>query len=50
MKYQVYKKQPGFTLLEVLVAIGIFSVVAMVSYSTLDSYLDQRERLTVHYA
>ncbi|MCP4049029.1 MAG: type II secretion system minor pseudopilin GspJ, partial [Gammaproteobacteria bacterium] len=40
----------GFTLLEVLVAIGIFSVVAMVSYSTLDSYLDQRERLTVHYA
>ncbi len=50
MKYRVYKKQPGFTLLEVLVAIGIFSVVSMVSYSTLDSYLDQRERLTVHYA
>ncbi len=50
MKHQIYKKQPGFTLLEVLVAIGIFSVVAMVSYSTLDSYLDQRERLTLHYA
>lgn len=43
-------KQTGFTLLEVLVAIGIFSVVAMISYSTLDTYLDQRERLTVHYA
>ena len=39
----------GFTLLEMLVAIGIFSVVAMVSYTTLDTYLDQRERLTVHY-
>ncbi len=30
-------------------AIGVFSVVAMVSYTTLDTYLDQRERLTVHY-
>jgi len=40
----------GFTLLEVLVAIGIFSIVAMVSYSTLDTYLEQRERLTTHYA
>jgi len=43
------KKQLGFTLLEVLVAIGVFSMVAMVSYTTLDTYLDQRERLTVHY-
>ena len=41
--------QNGFTLLEVLVAIGVFSVVAMVSYTTLDSYIQQRERLKVHY-
>jgi general secretion pathway protein J len=41
--------QGGFTLLEVLVAIGIFSVVAIVSYTTLDTYIDQRERLTSHY-
>lgn len=39
----------GFTLLEVLVAIGVFSVVAMVSYTTLDTYIDHRERLQVHY-
>jgi general secretion pathway protein J len=50
MKVLVHDKLSGFTLLEVLVAIGIFSVVAIVSYTTLDSYLDQRERLTVHYA
>ena len=43
------RRAAGFTLLEVLVAIGVFSVVAMVSYTTLDTYLDQRERLTVHY-
>ena len=42
--------QSGFTLLEVLVAIGIFSVVAIVSYTTLDTYIQQRERLTSHYA
>jgi len=50
MKVLAHDKLSGFTLLEVLVAIGIFSVVAIVSYTTLDSYLDQRERLTVHYA
>ncbi len=44
------KNQSGFTLLEVLVAIGIFSVVAIISYTTLDTYIDQRERLTSHYA
>ncbi len=41
--------QSGFTLLEVLVAIGIFSVVAVISYTTLDTYIDQRERLISHY-
>lgn len=39
----------GFTLLEVLVSIGVFSMVALISYSTLDTYIDQRERLLVHY-
>lgn len=43
-------RSSGFTLLEVLVAIGVFSVVAMISYTALDTYLEQRERLTVHYA
>ena len=43
------QRQSGFTLLEVLVAIAVFSVVAMVSYTTLDTYLDQRARLTQHY-
>ena len=49
MKMLSRKKQAGFTLLEVLVAIGIFSLVAMISYSTLDTYIAQRERLTEHY-
>lgn len=44
------RNQFGFTLLEVLVAIGIFSVVAIISYTTLDTYIEQRERLTSHYA
>jgi general secretion pathway protein J len=42
-------RSPGFTLLEVLVAIGIFSLVAIISYSTLDTFIAQRERLTIHY-
>ncbi len=49
MMRPVKKAQTGFTLLEVLVAISVFSVVAIVSYSTLDTYLQQRERLTLHY-
>lgn len=39
----------GFTLLEVLVSISVFSMVALISYSTLDTYIDQRERLQLHY-
>lgn len=42
-------KQAGFTLLEVLVSIAVFSMIAMVSYSTLDTYIDHRERLGEHY-
>ena len=42
-------KQSGFTLLEVLVSIAVFSMVALVSYSTLDTYIDHRERLNTHY-
>ncbi len=44
-----HRKQLGFTLLEVLVSISVFSMVALVSYSTLDTYIDQRERLKTHY-
>ena len=44
-----FPKQSGFTLLEVLVSIGVFSMVALVSYSTLDTYIDHRERLNTHY-
>jgi len=50
MKRPLRIAETGFTLLEVLVAISIFSVVAIISYSTLDTYLQQRERLTVHYS
>ena len=35
----------GFTLLEVLVVMSIFSVIAMVSYTMLTQYLDTTERL-----
>ncbi len=51
MTYPLNKSssERGFTLLEVLVSISVFSMVALVSYSTLDAYIDQRERLLVHY-
>lgn len=39
----------GFSLMEVLVAIAIFAVVAGISYSTLDRYIEQREFLANHY-
>lgn len=41
--------EQGFTLLEVLVSISVFSMVALVSYSTLDTYIEHRERLQGHY-
>lgn len=45
----VLRKQAGFTLLEVLVSIAVFSMIAIISYSTLDTYIDHRERLGAHY-
>lgn len=45
----VSSNHKGFTLLEVLVSIAIFSMLAIISYTTLDTYIDQRERLTEHY-
>ena len=39
----------GFTLLEVLIAVAIFAVISMISYSTLSQYLIVRERLDENY-
>lgn len=47
--YSHIERQSGFTLIEILVAIAIFSVIAVISFSTLDVYIDQRERLVTHY-
>jgi general secretion pathway protein J len=38
-------RQHAFTLIEVLVAIAIFAILALISYRTLSSVLDTRERL-----
>ncbi len=43
------REEVGFTLIEILVAIAIFSVIAVISFSTLDTYIDHRERLVNHY-
>ena len=37
------KRPSGFTLLEMVVAIGIFSVIAAISYTSIDRFLDTRE-------
>ena len=37
------KRFNGFTLLEMVVAIGIFSVIAAISYTSIDRFLDTRE-------
>ena len=40
-----YIDHGGFTLLEVLVVLGIFSVISIVSFTMLSQYLDTTERL-----
>ena len=40
-----HKKYAAFTLIEVLVALAIFAILALISYRTLASVLDTRERL-----
>ena len=41
------KRQGAFTLIELLVAMTIFSVLAVISYRTLDSLFKTREHLSV---
>ena len=48
-RYSKRKRVLGFTLLEVLVSISVFSMVAIISYTTLDTYIEQRERLSGFY-
>lgn len=40
----------GFTLLEMVVAIGIFAIIAAISYAALNNFLDAREQLTARRA
>ncbi len=42
-------RQSGFTLIEILVAMSIFAVIAAMSYTTMSTYVDHRERLAEHY-
>ncbi len=41
------RRQSAFTLIEVMVAMAIFAVLAVISYKTLSSIFDTRERLQV---
>ncbi len=43
------KSQSGFTLIEVLVSVAIFAVIAAISYATLSQYLGVRDRLKTSY-
>lgn len=38
-------RQRGFTLLELLIAIGIFAIISVISYGTLSQVLEMQERL-----
>jgi len=41
----VYKKQRGFTLIEIVVAVAIFGVIASIIFPALMQFLDMRERV-----
>ena len=43
------KKLGGFTLLEMVVAIGIFSVIAAISYASIDRFLDIRTTIKLRH-
>ena len=43
------KRSHGFTLLEMVVAIGIFSMIATISYISIDRFLDAREVVKVRH-
>ena len=43
------KRSSGFTLLEMVVAIGIFSAIAAISYASIDRFLDAREIVKARY-
>lgn len=42
------KRSQGFTLLEMIVAIGIFAVIATISFASLDRFIDDQDRLEGH--
>ena len=46
MKVANLKKYSGFTLLEMLVAIAIFSIISAFSYASLDHLIDMREAIS----
>ncbi|MEM7195371.1 MAG: type II secretion system minor pseudopilin GspJ [Pseudomonadota bacterium] len=43
------RKSRGFTLIEVLVSVAIFAVIAAISYATLSQYINVRDRLQDSY-
>ncbi|MBL0125456.1 MAG: type II secretion system minor pseudopilin GspJ [Betaproteobacteria bacterium] len=50
MKVRFAPKQSGFTLVELLVALAIFAIMAVMSYRTLDSVFQTRQHLNTETA
>ena len=48
LKTKTLKNQNGFTLLELLVALGIFAVLAAMAYSGLNSVMTARQVTNQH--
>jgi len=46
MKASIYQRQKGFTLIEVLIALLILSILSLLSYRGLSTILDTRTRVT----